>query len=379
MADETIATRVARLEDAVATLRRDFGVHNDLQDQRITKIANQTQLITELQETLQDIVKRITEIEESFKRKETPVRHHEHQFQNSSHGQQDTQPHMRSIRVEVPRFDGANASGWLMKIQNFFDFHHTPVHQRLSIASFHLEGEALEHYQWLHKNHLLRDWQDFMTSIEHRFGDSKYEDAFGKLTKLTQTGTVGEYPSQFEKLDTKVEGVPERALISCWVAGLKTHIKTEVQIQVPYSLVQAMHLARMQEEKFEEQRVAYKSWNEKASTYRSNTFGNRNLPPLLPSPGTKVAPADASKSSSFPVKRLTPSEILVKREKGLCYNCDEKFHKCHRCKGRVFLLLLTDEEDKDSMSRDEEITVGELAVTEEVIDIPAISLHALAG
>uniref|UniRef100_A0A151UIN9 Uncharacterized protein n=1 Tax=Cajanus cajan TaxID=3821 RepID=A0A151UIN9_CAJCA len=38
--------------------------------------------------------------------------------------------------------------------------------------------------------------------------------------------------------------------------------------------------------------------------------------------------------------------MLSRRERGLCYNCDEKFHPGHKCKARFFLLVA--EEDDDS-------------------------------
>jgi hypothetical protein len=49
-------------------------------------------------------------------------------------------PHMK---LEVPKFDGQDAIGWIFKINHFFEFHNTPEHDRLTIASFYMEGPAL--------------------------------------------------------------------------------------------------------------------------------------------------------------------------------------------------------------------------------------------
>ncbi|GAV57557.1 RVP_2 domain-containing protein [Cephalotus follicularis] len=58
--------------------------------------------------------------------------------------------------------------------------------------------------------------------------------------------------------------------------------------------------------------------------------------------------------------------MQAKREKGLCFNCDEKFSAGHRCKGRMSLLLLEGELDD--------------SVVAEVLDsAPTISLHAFLG
>ncbi|RVW92924.1 hypothetical protein CK203_040429 [Vitis vinifera] len=34
----------------------------------------------------------------------------------------------------------------------------------------------------------------------------------------------------------------------------------------------------------------------------------------------------------IPIKRLTESELQARREKGICFKCDEKFSLGHRCK-----------------------------------------------
>ena len=34
----------------------------------------------------------------------------------------------------------------------------------------------------------------------------------------------------------------------------------------------------------------------------------------------------------------------MQREQGLCFNCDEKFHRGHKCASKAFLLIGDDEE-----------------------------------
>lgn len=59
------------------------------------------------------------------------------------------------------------------------------------------------------------------------------------------------------------------------------------------------------------------------------------LLPLLPSPPQPPPPT---------VKRLTPDELTSRRERGLCFNCDERYHRGHCCTSRVFLLIVEDED-----------------------------------
>jgi len=43
-----------------------------------------------------------------------------------------------------------------------------------------------------------------------------------------------------------------------------------------------------------------------------------------------------------PIKHLTEAEMRARREKGLCYNCDEKFTRGHRCIEQKLYLLDVD-------------------------------------
>lgn len=57
-----------------------------------------------------------------------------------------------SIKLDIPRFDGKDPLNWIFKINQFFEFHHTTEDQRLSLASFYMEGEALTWFRWMYAN-----------------------------------------------------------------------------------------------------------------------------------------------------------------------------------------------------------------------------------
>lgn len=89
------------------------------------------------------------------------------------------------MKLDVPRFDGSDPSGWVFKITQFFEYHATPKPERLTIASFYMEGPALAWFQWMMRNHQLTTWPGFFQAIEARFAQSPYEDPTGLLCKLT--------------------------------------------------------------------------------------------------------------------------------------------------------------------------------------------------
>nr|KYP45928.1 hypothetical protein KK1_032488 [Cajanus cajan] len=89
------------------------------------------------------------------------------------------------MKLDVPRFDGADLDDWLFRIEAYFDYYGTPPDTRLQIVSFHLEGRAGAWFQWAKRNDLFFNWPSFITAVKHRFDPNVYEDYEGNLSKLT--------------------------------------------------------------------------------------------------------------------------------------------------------------------------------------------------
>ena len=47
------------------------------------------------------------------------------------------------LKLEVPRFDGSDPEGWIFKVTQVFEYHATPDHDRLTTASFYMEGPGV--------------------------------------------------------------------------------------------------------------------------------------------------------------------------------------------------------------------------------------------
>ncbi|MCI02593.1 retrovirus-related pol polyprotein from transposon opus, partial [Trifolium medium] len=218
-----------------------------------------------------------------------------------------------TMKPDIPRFNGSDAMGWIFKINQFFDYHRTPEDQRLRIASFYMEGDALAWFQWMHGNGQLLNWSLFLQALESRFAPSLYEDPKGALFKLCQTASEEKFADR----------APVKSFAPSPTAGSST------------------------------------------SSFK---------------PTMTVAPP----KSSTPIKRLTPDELQARRDKGLCYNCDERFQPGHRCKRQFHLLIV---EPEDSISTEVvsalQTLEGDDPVEQDLPDPdpdPAqISLHALMG
>ncbi|KAH9775893.1 hypothetical protein KPL71_006536 [Citrus sinensis] len=253
-------------------------------------------------------------------------------------------PVPRSMKMEVPKFDGSDPNGWVFRIEEFFDFHGTP--------------ETLQ----------------FLQNLKHRFGASLYDDPQGNLSKLSQTTTVAEFQTSFEDLMNRVTGISEPLLISFFITGLKSDIRRELLFVRPSSLMEAFALARAYKACAEEAKQGHRflpKWNTMSPThtttfplpkFQPNTYliastqphhstgmaqtishshntspppKPNTLPPLLPTP-------------NLPIRRLTPAELRDKRENGLCYNCDKKYSANHHCRSKFLLLMGTDDNELPS-------------------------------
>lgn len=284
------------------------------------------------------------------------------------------------MKLEVPRFDGTDALGWIFKISQFFDFHGTPAPDHLTIASFYMDGPALSWFQWMTKNGMILTWMDFLIALETRFAPSFYDDPRGALFKLTQRGTVAQYLTEFERLANRIVGLPPPFLLSCFISGLSPEIRREVQAFTPMNLPQATALARIQEDKIEDRRRNFRS---KPSPSNSNTQSTTNThTPTTnhPTPSTISSASSAPSTTKPRFRKLTQEEMNSRREQGLCFNCDERFTAGHRCKGSIFLLCADDDIETppaDVLNVDDPIP-SPTSVTEPSIDAQ-LSLHAMSG
>ncbi|KAF5445037.1 hypothetical protein F2P56_034120 [Juglans regia] len=111
------------------------------------------------------------------------------------------------------------------------------------------------------------------------------------------------------------------------------------------------------------------------------------LPSPPPRPENRNNPTtyNPNQKPTFPIKRISHSQMQEGREKGLCYYCDEKFNFNYKCsRPRIFLLeALEDEEEEEA-----ETSEGKLALIQldkhakeenELGELLGISLHAMAG
>ena len=154
----------------------------------------------------------------------------------------------KPLRLEFPHFSRVDSASWIYKSNQFFAYYNTLEHQKVRMASYHMEREALIWFQNAKNYGLFRDWEAFVKAVHVRFGATSHDDPMESLTKLKQTSLVITYKGKFEAISNGVRSLSEPHKLSCFLSGLKDEVRLPVRMLGPKNLNEAFGPAKMQEE-----------------------------------------------------------------------------------------------------------------------------------
>ncbi|KAL5569831.1 hypothetical protein UlMin_026406 [Ulmus minor] len=124
----------------------------------------------------------------------------------------------KTVKLDFPKYEGSDdPTKWLCKAKKYFVLHEIAESDKVTLASFYLDGDADLWFQMLEQELLYVTWKDFKNGIISRFGPNQFEDHFGELIKLRQTSSVVEYQSKFERLLAKVGSLAPEKKVSCFL------------------------------------------------------------------------------------------------------------------------------------------------------------------
>ena len=124
-------------------------------------------------------------------------------------------------KLEFPWYSGNDPTEWFNKVDQFFEYQGIPTAQKVSLASFHLEGEANQWWQWLRRSYSEEvAWVDFEEELLARFGPTECEDFDEALSRVKQMGSLRDYQREFEKLGNRMQGWTQKALVGTFMGGL---------------------------------------------------------------------------------------------------------------------------------------------------------------
>nr|VDD08912.1 unnamed protein product [Brassica oleracea] len=178
----------------------------------------------------------------------------------------------RHVKLQFPKFNEGDPIAWISKAKQYFAYQNIPPDHRVSFASYHLEDEANEWWQAtmkaLAEEETVVTWEVFEEEMRARFGPTAAEDFDEALSKIRQTGSLRDYQREFERLQNKVSGWTQKALIGSYVGGLKDAISDSIRMFQPKILKATIELAQMRDEQLQRQRK-FNTFNYRAQ--RSST------------------------------------------------------------------------------------------------------------
>ncbi|XP_041026999.1 uncharacterized protein LOC121267215 [Juglans microcarpa x Juglans regia] len=212
----------------------------------------------------------------------------------------------KRIKLDFPRFFGKNPAAWIYRANQYFLYHQIPPGQRIFLASFHMEEEALVWFQDASEAGTFHSWEEFTKVVQVRFGSSAYDDPMEALTCLKQINSVTTYKAEFELLSNRIEGVFEKNKLSCLLSGMKDEVRLPVRMLNPIALNDAFGLAKIQEQ----------------YVWATKDRGRALIWILV---GI--------------LQKVFEAQMQERRKKGLCYFCEDKWHPGHKCiKPKIYVL-----------------------------------------
>lgn len=153
-----------------------------------------------------------------------------------------------------------------------------------------------------------------------------------RFLAIKQEGTVAEYRTRFKILSTPLlPGISEELLEAVFMNGLDPLLRAEVRCFSPNGLDEMIRKALLVVEKY---RVLQKISQESNGGTLGETIAPRTDP-----------------DSTY--QTLSVTEYLSKKERGLCFRCDEKLIVGHKCRNRELrVFLVQDEEDEELPNND---------------------------
>lgn len=206
-------------------------------------------------------------------------------------------------------------------------------------------------------------WNKFCQAFISRFGELDTELVFDRFKRLQQSTTVEAYYDEFEKcrgqLLDKIPSLTNEYFMENFIGGLQTEIRGMIRLLEPSSLEQALKLARHYEQSITPQQ---KKTSGETGNYKSGPTKQTSAK-IYPSTFSSTTPATGKQSILTTEKEIegisakprpltyaqrTYAQREERRQKGLCFYCDDKFTMGHQCKKPQNFLMISEGEEKDA-------------------------------
>ena len=161
---ETRATII--LNETITSLKSTTDHHNkDIQEiHKITSIHTRT--LNEMSQQLATFLQKLNASESVDHNLENPYKPED----RNSH--KSVSRFYRLVKLDFPRFSGEEPTSWIYKANQYFRYYKISKSEKLMMASFHMEGEALVWFQEGEEAGVFGNWEALIQAILTRFGST---------------------------------------------------------------------------------------------------------------------------------------------------------------------------------------------------------------
>ncbi|CAL1362653.1 unnamed protein product [Linum trigynum] len=115
-----------------------------------------------------------------------------------------------------------------------------------------MEGDTNQWWEWMDRTYQTSNmaitWLLFKEELWARFGPTESALSHEALAKIKQTGSLGDYLLDFEKLGNRCYGWTEEALIGSFIGGLKVEISDAIRMFRPTTVREVIRLTKVKSE-----------------------------------------------------------------------------------------------------------------------------------
>ena len=249
-------------------------------------------------------------------------------------------------KIELLIFSGEDVYGWIALAERFFRIGGYGELMKLELVSVSLSGDVLS---WFNSE-ILRSpfvsWNDFKVTLIARFSRVKLRDPSQPFFAVQLTGSVAEYIHHFEDLSTQVVEMTDTQREGIFMNGLTPEMREVGTMCKPIDLPD-MIATTYQMESSSLFSVVQREMKNKALTSQkgqenvSKSYSNFNTNIGWKQKTQPVVTQNQVKQTVNPKLqlRLSAEQIAGKRRLGLCYTCDVKWTRHHKCPNASLRVL----------------------------------------
>ncbi|TYK16772.1 Transposon Ty3-G Gag-Pol polyprotein [Cucumis melo var. makuwa] len=212
---------------------------------------------------------------------------------------ENTSDRSKFKKVEMPVFTGEDPESWLFRAERYFQIHKLTESEKMLVSTICFDGPALNWYRSQEEREKFVSWTNLKERLMVRFQSTREGTVCGRFLRILQETTVEEYRNRFDKLVAPLSDLEDRVVEETFMTGLFPWIRAEVILCRPKGLAEMMLTAQLVEDR---------EILRNAANLNSYIGGKQSA--------------------------TLSTEFQLRKEKGLCFKCNEKYSADHKCKMR---------------------------------------------